>query len=268
MNVRAELRKPNCRTRAAVGGRAFTLIELLVVISIIALLMSILVAALSKAKERSRGLICTYNLKTLSLAWFSYVTSNNGKLVGGNTGESEHDWVHHPTGTSDSEIERKKEGIREGMLFEFVETIDVYHCPSDKRIKDPSQQTFRSYSIAGGMNGRHEYGAGKSVEIYSDIKGPGSKYVFVEENDPRGFNARAWHLDPTGDSWGDPLAVWHNKKSTLGFADGHSELHTWRDERTMEFSNGGAWGDDVAYQPDNPDLKYMQAGYAIKNDSN
>lgn len=242
---------------------AFTLLELLVVISIIALLMSILVPALSRARERTRGLVCTYNLKTLSLAWFAYVTENNGRLIGGNTGESSHDWVHHPTGTSSSPVEQKKEGLRQGTLFPYVKTVKVYHCPSDKRIKDPSQQTFRSYSIAGGMNGKHEYGIGRSVEMYSDIKAPVSKYVFVEENDPRGFNERAWHLDPTGDSWGDPLAIWHNNKSTLGFADGHAELHTWRDQRTVEFSNGGYWGISDAHQPDNPDLKYMQAGYAI-----
>jgi prepilin-type processing-associated H-X9-DG protein len=233
------------------------------VISIITLLVSILVPALSKARERTRALVCTHNLKSLSLAWFAYATDNNGRLIGGNTGESLHDWVHHPTGTSSNPIEQKKEGVRQGALFGYVKTVKVYHCPSDKRFKDPSQQTFRSYSIAGGMNGKHEYGAGRSVEIYTDIKGPVGKYVFVEENDPRGFNERAWHLNPSGDSWGDPLAIWHNNKSTLGFADGHAELHTWRDQRTIEFSNGGYWGISDAYQPDNPDLKYMQAGYAI-----
>lgn len=253
-----------CRTPVVpTTANAFTLLELLVVISIIALLMSILVPALSRVKECTRGLVCTYNLKTLSLAWFVYVADNDGRLIGGNTGESPHDWVHHPTGTSSNPIEQKKEGIRQGALFPYVKTVKVYHCPSDKRFKDPRQQTLRSYSIAGGMNGKHEYGIGRSVEMYTDIKVPAGKYVFVEENDPRGFNERAWHLYPTGDSWGDPLAIWHNNKSTLGFADGHAQLHRWRDQRTIEFSNGGYWGISDAYQPDNPDLKYMQAGYAI-----
>ena len=244
-------------------GKAFTLLELLVVISIIALLMSILIPALGKAKELARGIICTHNLKTMSLAWFAYMTENSGELIGGNTGESPHDWVQFPSGPSSDPIEQKKEGIRQGALFPYVKTVKVYHCPSDKRLKDPSQRAFRSYSIAGGLNERHSYGIGKPVKKFTDIKGPGSKYVFVEENDPRGINERAWHLNPTGDEWGDPLAIWHNKKSTLGFADGHAELHTWLDERTIEFSNGGSWGIPEAYQPDNPDLKYMQTAYAI-----
>ncbi len=52
--------------------RAFTLIELLVVIAIIALLVSILMPSLQKAKEMAKDVICLSNQKNISLAIYLY----------------------------------------------------------------------------------------------------------------------------------------------------------------------------------------------------
>jgi len=63
--------------------KAFTLIELLVVIAIIALLMSILMPALSRVKNQARKVACQGILKQWGLFWKMYCDDNNGFWLSG-----------------------------------------------------------------------------------------------------------------------------------------------------------------------------------------
>jgi prepilin-type N-terminal cleavage/methylation domain-containing protein/prepilin-type processing-associated H-X9-DG protein len=253
------------------GRTAFTLIELLVVISIIALLISILIPALRAARELASGSVCLSNQKSLALAWYQYQVDNDGKLVGGMVGPAGspwYCWVERPqtesgddTGSNpDCSLNDRLRGIRRGLLYPYTKHVNVYHCPGDRRLAKPTQKAFRSYSVAAGMNGEERY-YGNEITKYDQITMPVEKYVFVEEADPRGWNIGSWMVNLTGDYWIDPLAIWHNRRSTLSFADGHAEMHDWQDSRTIEMSQNQQF---FAHHPGNPDLKYMQQRYVTR----
>lgn len=63
--------------------KAFTLLELLVVIAVIALLMAILMPALSRAKKQARTVACRALLKQWGPIWYMYCSDNNGCFSNG-----------------------------------------------------------------------------------------------------------------------------------------------------------------------------------------
>jgi len=88
---------------------AFTLIEVLVVIAIIALLMSILMPALSRAKDQARAAICLSNLHQWGVVCGMYTGDNKNQMPH----LRDFDWV--------------------GPLYQYHRNIELLLCPSASR---------------------------------------------------------------------------------------------------------------------------------------
>ncbi len=121
--------------------RAFTLIELLVVVAIIALLISILLPALGRAREQTRAVVCQSNLRQLATAFLSYAADSGGflpgstydfdKLRSGAIGYKTckpYCWLGSLNGTGDREHMPYS-----GTIFKYTGSQDkVYKCPTDR----------------------------------------------------------------------------------------------------------------------------------------
>jgi len=91
--------------------KGFTLIELLVVISIIALLMAILMPALSRARKQTRAVACLSNLRHWGVIFRMYTNDNDHKFYGAwSTGKQGHVWI--------------------GALKPYYKDEDINFCPS------------------------------------------------------------------------------------------------------------------------------------------
>jgi prepilin-type N-terminal cleavage/methylation domain-containing protein len=105
------------------GSRAcFTLIELLVVMAIIAILASLLLPALSKAKQRARTIQCLSNLRQIGIGMKLYAGNSDGFYP--ESGDVIPWDQTDPTTHKSSWLQQ---------IFPFAPNTNVFHCPADRR---------------------------------------------------------------------------------------------------------------------------------------
>ncbi len=170
--------RKNLICRISLSG--FTLIELLVVISIIALLMSVLMPSLQKARESARTAKCLAHMKQLSTAVYTYSSTNDGwslpcaKNGAGSINEASITWYQR---------------LKNQKYIDYIPydgtNLDsgdagVLHCPSDKRPKAAYSYSANRHVM--GFEGPHRntYEAKMKVKRLSDMPRP-SELIMLGE---------------------------------------------------------------------------------------
>ncbi|HOX02757.1 MAG TPA: prepilin-type N-terminal cleavage/methylation domain-containing protein [Candidatus Paceibacterota bacterium] len=256
---------------------AFTLIELLVVIAIVAILASLLLPALSRAKSKARMMSCLGNIKQLDLVWFMYADDQNDRLAPNGFGTAASLNGHRLWTVGDEHINPPSFTNLDYLInpqyaafAPYLRNPQIYKCPSDRGTVPIGGQEFhhvRSYALNSYLNWEQPAFTFNSARHWNFRKSshlasakPSQILLFVDTS-PGNICHSAFviRLSPGGQFYHLP-SVEHDQRGVVSFADGHAESHRWVDPRTLANARG-KWIDNhwTLWEPGNPDLEWLQA---------
>ncbi len=187
---------------------AFTLVELLVVIAIIAVLASLLLPGLARAKETARAAICASNIRQLGLAATLYSNDYRGRLP------SFRNWLCIKTGD-----------LTTGKLYPFVGARKAYLCPTDaNELASNKRITVPTTGGPQGRSGKRDYSYAMNCclcheEETSTFIAPTQTMLFMEA-----LMSKTDYSGQAGPTFGShTLTTRHNRRGHYVMTDGHVE---------------------------------------------